>query len=93
MKLSYYHITEYCNMEHILKDGLIPNNGKVYLSSSLGRVLDMWDQMMEEEYKSDSPVILKVRINPVSLEVDEDSDFDCYFTRNTISKRDIKYFF
>jgi RNA:NAD 2'-phosphotransferase (TPT1/KptA family) len=90
MRLKYYHITAEENMDSIIQSGLVRNNGRVYVANSIGRVLDIWDQMVEEGSRSGNPVVLEVRIEQESLIVDSDADYDCWFSESDVPSKFIR---
>jgi len=99
-KLTYYHITSSDNVKSILKNGLIPYSKKskyteerIYVGTSIGRLIDLWDQMREENYHSDSYAVLQVRLNPNDLKEDLDMDYDGFYITKPVNPIDIKLMF
>lgn len=97
MKLSFYHITCARNVESILASGLVPRSPKVstvespkvYVSRSIGRVLDLRQQQVDEGDKSGGYAVLEVRVNPENLQPDPDTDEDGLMTDQIIPPRDV----
>jgi hypothetical protein len=82
------------NLPSILKHGLLPKIPNidsaprvpmVYLSNSIGRLLDLREQQLEESDKSGESVLLKVWLNHhYCILPDPDADQDCWMTPSKI---------
>ena len=91
----YYHITSMENLPSILELGLVPKIPNlptapqvpmVYLSNSIGRLLDLREQQVEECDKDGEYALLQVWLNPTRywLIADPDADHDCWMTPTKI---------
>jgi hypothetical protein len=90
----YYHITSMENLPSILEHGLVPKIPSVdsapqipmiYLSNSIGRLLDLREQQLEESDKSGEYILLKVWLNNhYWILPDPDADQDCWMTPSKI---------
>lgn len=97
MKLSFYHITCAKNVESILASGLVPRSPKVstvespmvYVHRSIGGLLNLRQQQVDEGDKSGGYAVLEVRVNPENLQPDPDTDEDGLMTDQAIPPRDV----
>lgn len=90
----FYHITSTENLPSILEHGLLPKIPAIesapqiamgYLSNSLGRLLDLREQQVEECDKHGDHVILEVWLNEKYWVLhDPDMDSDGYMTPSKI---------
>lgn len=91
----YYHITSMENVPSILEHGLVPKIPNidsapqvpmVYLSNSIGRLLDLREQQVEECDKDGEYALLQVWLDPKRYWViaDPDADHDCYMVPSRI---------
>lgn len=80
----WYHVTSIDNIPSIIENGILPIEGKIYISNSIGRVMEMWEQMTEEGYKEQNTAgqILQLYYTK-EVFIDEESDFDCYYITPT----------
>jgi len=96
----YYHITSQDHVASILEHGLLPKIPNidsapqvpmVYLSNSIGRLLDLREQQVEECDKDGEYALLQVWLNPTRywLIADPDTDHDCWMTPSKIPPNQI----
>lgn len=96
----YYHITSIENINSILEHGLIPKVPAVdsapqvpmvYISNSIGRLLDLRTQQEEEFDKQGDYALLQLWLNSCYWIIpDPDADQDCFMTPSKIPPSQIK---
>jgi hypothetical protein len=90
----YYHITSMENLSSILEHGLIPKIPNItsapqvpmiYISNSIGRLIDLRTQQEEESDKQGDYVLLQLWLNSgYWILPDPDADQDCFMTPSKI---------
>lgn len=90
----YYHITSMENLPSILEHGLLPKVPNIptapqvpmiYVSTSIGRLLDLREQQVEELDKQGDYILLQLWLNShYWILPDPDSDQDCFMTPSKI---------